>query len=360
MASFYKRGSTYTASVSIKKNNKYAKKTKSGFRTKTEAKTWATEQEQLNNTGFNISGSDILLSKYFKNWHDLYKNDVSTSTKTWYKRVEFYIDEYMPGIKLKEFNRTEAQRFINILGKKYSLETVQKVKNQLHQAIKSAIYDGVIIRDPMADIKATGKDGKNKELKFLEEKQITDLVSYILHKPSSQRSASDMMIYLDIFTGARYEELAGLKWKDVSNNSININKAWISLDNKLSTTKTDSSNRIISIPENVFNEIVNWKPISKANDFVFNNNANKPITSAAANKELKYILNQINSDKLITFHGLRHTHASWLLSKGVDIQYVSERLGHTNVSMTLRVYTHLLSQHRAVEEERSLDILSSI
>lgn len=360
MASFYKRGSTYTASVSIKKNNKYAKKTKSGFRTKAAAKAWATEQEQLNNTGFNIGGSRILLSSYFKNWHSLYKNDVSTSTKTWYKQVERYINLYMPDIYLEDFTRPVAQNFFNILAKKYSLETVQKVKNQLHQSIKSAIYDGLIIRDPMADIKAKGKDGKNKELKFLEEKQINDLVSYILNKPIYMRTSSDMMIYIDIFTGARYEELAALKWKDVSNNSININKAWISMDNELSETKTDSSNRIITIPENVFEELINWKKEVRANDFVFNSNKDKPITSAAANKELKYILNQINSEKIITFHGLRHTHASWLLSKGIDIQYVSERLGHKNVAMTLRVYTHLLNQHRVAEEKRSLDILGSI
>ena len=48
--------------------------------------------------------------------------------------------------------------------------------------------------------------------------------------------------------------------------------------------------------------------------------------------------------KRITVHSLRHSHASWLINNGVNILAVSKRLGHKDVSTTLRVYTHLLEQ----------------
>jgi integrase len=46
----------------------------------------------------------------------------------------------------------------------------------------------------------------------------------------------------------------------------------------------------------------------------------------------------------VTFHGLRHTHASQLIDAGVDIVTISKRLGHADPSITLRVYAHLFRQ----------------
>ena len=46
--------------------------------------------------------------------------------------------------------------------------------------------------------------------------------------------------------------------------------------------------------------------------------------------------------KQISFHGLRHTHATILIANGENIKVVSERLGHTDIRMTLNTYTHVL------------------
>jgi integrase len=45
----------------------------------------------------------------------------------------------------------------------------------------------------------------------------------------------------------------------------------------------------------------------------------------------------------ITFHGLRHTHASQLIAAGVDIVTISKRLGHARPSVTLAVYAHMFT-----------------
>ncbi len=44
----------------------------------------------------------------------------------------------------------------------------------------------------------------------------------------------------------------------------------------------------------------------------------------------------------ITLHGLRHLHASWMLSKGVPLPIVGQRLGHANPSITLAIYSHAM------------------
>ena len=59
--------------------------------------------------------------------------------------------------------------------------------------------------------------------------------------------------------------------------------------------------------------------------------------------------------KPITCYGLRHTHASMLLYKGVNIKYVSRHLGHKDIVTTLQTYSHILDEmeqkeSRAMEE----------
>lgn len=57
----------------------------------------------------------------------------------------------------------------------------------------------------------------------------------------------------------------------------------------------------------------------------------------------------------ITVHGLRHTHASILLYKDASIQYVSERLGHSDLETTLTRYTDVLKELRTKDEKVTVD-----
>ena len=93
--------------------------------------------------------------------------------------------------------------------------------------------------------------------------------------------------------------------------------------------------------------------------YAFESITGLPPTNNAVNKQLRRYLEKRNS-KLITFHGLRHTHASYLLSKDIAIQYVSERLGHADVNITLSTYAHLLEKKRTAETAKTLNVLKSL
>jgi integrase len=62
--------------------------------------------------------------------------------------------------------------------------------------------------------------------------------------------------------------------------------------------------------------------------------------------------------KYFTFHGLRHTHATILLSDGEFINVVSERLGHTDMDTTLKTYGHVLPKKRVDVAERFSRLVS--
>ena len=62
----------------------------------------------------------------------------------------------------------------------------------------------------------------------------------------------------------------------------------------------------------------------------------------------------------ITFHNLRHTHASLLISAGVSIQSVAARLGHANTTTTQKTYIHLLDELKARDNNKMMTALTSL
>ena len=60
--------------------------------------------------------------------------------------------------------------------------------------------------------------------------------------------------------------------------------------------------------------------------------------------------------KHITIHEFRHSHASLLCNAGVNIKEIARRLGHANVEITLKTYSHLYPK----EEERAVAVLNTI
>ena len=84
------------------------------------------------------------------------------------------------------------------------------------------------------------------------------------------------------------------------------------------------------------------------------------VTNDRINDVLKAILKRLNIGPEITIHGLRHTHASILLYKGVSILYVSERLGHSGIDVTSSTYAHVLKELRERESEQTVNIFENL
>lgn len=58
----------------------------------------------------------------------------------------------------------------------------------------------------------------------------------------------------------------------------------------------------------------------------------------------------------IKIHDFRHSHTTFLLSNGILITIISKRLGHTDISMTLNVYSHLIPE----DEDKSISLINRI
>ncbi|MGF2384008.1 tyrosine-type recombinase/integrase [Lentilactobacillus otakiensis] len=84
------------------------------------------------------------------------------------------------------------------------------------------------------------------------------------------------------------------------------------------------------------------------------------ISNKRANTALSMLCRQLHLEKEITFHGLRHTHASYLIAQEVSIPYISKRLGHKNTIVTQTVYAHLLQTSQSKEENKTVAIFDKL
>jgi len=355
MASIYKRGKTWTANVFILQGNTRKRKTKSGFATKSEANKWAVgiEDKKLNNQ---LKMNDGIFADMFDEWYRIFKQpQLETKSKAWYTAISKIIRRYWPDKKISDITSADFQSMINDYGKNHVWSSVSHVKNIISAFVRYAVDEDFISKDFTRNAKTyAAKESKSSDLKFLENDELERLIKRALKSDA----VSSHMIIIAIYSGARYAEIAGLTKADFDfkNNTIDINKSWQADDQEFKATKTKTSNRIIDMPYEIMKLAEKW---AFGADYAFQGVNGLPPTNNAVNKQLRRFLSDIDS-KQITLHGLRHTHASYLLSKDIAIQYVSERLGHADVNITLSVYTHLLDKKRSEETQKAINELKKL
>lgn len=185
------------------------------------------------------------------------------------------------------------------------------------------------------------------------------------------------MIYLCIYGGMRAGELNGLEWSDVDfdNNTLRICQASQYIPGQgtfTKSTKNESSERIISLPNTVIAVLRQYKLWQNGvksdlgnlwvdSDRIFTKRNGEPIFPQTLGKQFSKFIKRHNDKVLndntipdndkhkylldtVNFHGLRHTCASLLIGEGIDVATVSKRLGHAEPSTTLKIYTHALQR----------------
>ena len=199
-----------------------------------------------------------------------------------------------------------------------------------------------------------------------------DMIKKILEAFDEESFDRRVLGYTLVYTGARRGEILGLEWHNVDfdRGTIGIEKNVLYTPEKgvyVDTLKTETSERIISIPNILLDLLQEYKTefYDKAkaiagsawpdNDFVFVNIHGQPIHPDAISTwlvrvEKKYDLPHLNT------HAFRHSVASALIYAGVDPVSVSRRLGHAQVSTTTNVYAHVFKK----ADERNAEILESL
>lgn len=370
MASFQKRKDKWQYTVSRVINEKPKPIRKSGFRTKEEAMAAALLVEISLGKKEPSLEINIPFAEYFKHWMEIYKKPrVNSVTFSHYQYTLKAIENYFHNRPIQTIKRMDYQMFLNDFGKNKAKETVPKVNGHIKACIKDAVYDKVIDVDFTYNAQLMWTVQAKKPLeKCLNIEDSKKLLNFIHKKIHTNGKLGYYLLLLGLTSGLRYGELVGLTRKDFDfdNNTISVNKTWGYKSNSkrgVGPTKNEQSIRVIKLDnktmkcfKDLFQSISN-----NTDDLGFFNPTSKykVISNAHANNLLKESLIQLNIEP-ITVHGLRHTHATILLYEGVTIQYISERLGHSDIETTLKKYTHVIKELRLQDEILTVKIFDNM
>ena len=377
MATIEKHGKSYRYKIGYQdKQGNNKRYTKSGFSTKTEAKHAAEEMEAQMRHGSNLDKQDTIFSEYYKKWVEIYKKpNVGYSSMNRFNNIADVIDNYFPNAKLTEISKMDYQSFMNDYQKTRSTVTCKKTNSIIRSCIQDAIDDQIIYSDFTRKVTINGAPSKKRAVKFLSIDNFKKLINYA-DKNKSFNGITYYMVLTGAYTGLRFEEISGLTWDNVDFNKkeIHIKNIYDYQDTKkiVSRTKTPSSVRTIPmLPElsvilkQLKKEQAEWQLKNKYRDpenAVFKSTDRKIPTDTGCIKTLTTIQDEIGIPRKaqIATHGLRHTLASYLLSQGIQIKYVSELLGHKNTAITMRAYEHLLKEQNVEQQDKTLNALNEL
>lgn len=347
---------TYNFLLCIGRNpltGKYKYKRKRGFKKKKECEAALAKLITEIETGMLVDNEKMTVSEYLDYWNETYvKQNCSAGTIKRYGFSIRDIKEYLGNVKLSKLNPSLIEKFYKdiVKDKGQSQNTLLKTHRTFHLALKHA-QQWQLIHTNYCDLVNKPRETK-KEIEYWNPADIKKNLKLL--KMSNLHNIS----FLAVHTGLRVGELCGLRWKDIDlkNKILKVNNQLQRINGKLQlcNLKTSNAYRLVSLyPSTVqfLKELQNPTTTSKVvnivekkitdEEYVFHWEDYRPYDPHYVSQKFKQELIDCGITDLITFHGLRHTHATMLLASGVNEKVISERLGHSNVAFTMDTYTHV-------------------
>lgn len=202
---------------------------------------------------------------------------------------------------------------------------MQIIHTTLHKALKQAVRWLLVPRN-VAEAVSPPTSSK-MEILPLTEGQVNALLK------ASQGDSLEALYILAVTTGLRKGELLGLKWQDIDLDSATLRVRRTVFNGVVNPPKTARGNRSVKLTKKAINSL---KVHPEKSEWVFS------ITNRSWNPMLK-------KAGLPRFHDL-HNCATLLLTRGVYPKIVQEMLGHSSITKTLDLYSHVLqgTQEKAV------------
>ena len=366
MASFKKHGKTWQYSVSRYIDGKYRPIRKSGFKSEKLARLAAARVELDLEEGVKEAYVTEIFADYFKQWVKDYKSNRAIATRKRYDTTHTIIEKEFGKVKLQDITKRRYQRFLYKYGETHSHETVRKVNTHIRACVKEAVDEGLIRTDFTRGVEVIGKvDAKAENEKYLNFDDAQKLLRYLVdHR---ERSPLYYLLILALQTGMRYGELLGLKRSDFDFNNSLI-KVQRSMDYQhgegLGPVKGRGA-RVLEMDQwtmDLFRTEYFKRGVTSLEGLIFFNPRNKfgTYSNNAPNSILAKAQEKLKIKPAVTVHGLRHTHVSILLYNEINVQYVSERAGHVDSTVTLNTYAHVLKEMKEKEETKTKSVLEQL
>lgn len=332
--------------------------TRRGFKTKKEAQAIAAKLEQEIANGTPINNNNPNFQEVFDQWFLNHCKTIKASTK---KSIESKFNKHIlpcfGKLKMKEITRPYCQKMINEIAQ--TITSVNDIKIQANQVFKYALKMDIILKNPLEHVsipkqqkELISEKNEANERNYWKKDEIKQFLTITKQELSFR---DHVLFHLLIYTGARKGEILALTWDDIDFEAGSIRFAKTLFHDKgefiFQTSKTKESRRLISLDIKTLSLLKKWRirqreanlaieDTSDDNKIIFTRDDGSPLRLAYPNEKLDIVIKK-HSLHRITIHGLRHTHASLLFEAGASIKEVQERLGHSDIQMTMNIYTHV-------------------
>lgn len=332
----------------------------------------------------NIQAKHITVRTWLQQWLEVYiKHVCKQKTYENYRDRVRYVYPYIGDRQLHTITGLELQHIFNDLllhgGAKQqglSSETIRCMRRYLKAAFDIAIQNGYLSKNPVSGTKPPKKEPS--KIVVIKEEQVAKLLEvakageyvtygvqnpkYIKHNIGTRylKMCYYNFVNLGLASGMRCGELRGLKWScvDFEHQKIIIEMQIVATADYADIhdePKTFKSRRVIYIDADVMSTLHMYMVYQSqyarllgdkfinSDNLVFTNSVGNPVSiSNFRQRYYQKMLGTAGISKDYTIHSMRHTHATLLLKHGVNLNVVSQRLGHSKPSVTLDIYAHVL------------------
>lgn len=342
MAKYKKRkDGRYATSIIIgyKNNGKPKRKVLYG-KTIRELDNKVADFKSLQNKGIIINDNSMTMAQWAKKWLKLYKQNKAYNTYYMYKNaVNNHIIPAIGDMRLSSLKKNHLQELLNNIVTDGKQRTAEIVRLTLKQIIQTAIEEQYIYVDISNKLSLPQRQTKEKRaLTDDEVKMISDA-----DLSSKQRTFIDILYY----TGMRRGEALALRVSDFDfvNKKVYVNKTVIFKGNTpfvKDTTKTKAGIREIPMPDMLIKSLKQYLNESSNVSYLFTQITNTNMMTVSSFYNFwRGIMKTAGLPNDVTPHILRHTYATKLYYAGVDLKTAQYLLGHSNIKITLEIYTHL-------------------
>ena len=291
-------------------------------------------------------------------WLEDKEGNVRESTMYSYKRaLNARIMPEFEHLDVKDITPLRIHKFyIKLKDQGLSKRYIAYVGTIIGSIFKKGVQLQIIKENPVSNVDKP-KMQKNKQKSW-------DADQAVLFLQTAKLRANYYLTYLLAFhTGMRIGEVLGLHWEDIDfykkmihvQHTLTMNEG----EYVIGPVKTESSDRFIPISDSLINELLEHKKHSRftSDDLVFRTKTGNLVDPYTLRYMMKSICDDLGLPK-IRFHDIRRTHTSILIDEGVSPKVVSQRLGHSDVSITLNIYTDVFDK-RQEEATGKIDAILS-
>lgn len=347
-----KRGSKWCFVIELGRDPQTGKRRQkwvSGFNTKKEAQ--KAMHEMLVKVAKNeyIEPSKMTFGELVDVWLEQYVHNKCRprTINTYMGTVRRYIKPYLGKLSINQIKPIHIQQFLNELLRTLQPSTVQIIRSVCKNIFQWAVDMQLVESNPVDRVKPPKT--APREMKYWNEEQVRRFLE------AAKDHRYYPVYYLAIFTGMRKGEILGLKWEDIDFEAgrISVKRNLQRIDGHglilQEAPKTERSRRVVDISDSVVEVLKQHKRrqaeelllLGIRSDMVFTTTKGKWVDPSWIKNTFHVIAKKAGNPR-IRFHDLRHTHATLMLKAGVHPKVVSERLGHSTITITLDTYSHVI------------------